>query len=59
MRDDDGNEWKVWFGGDVQGLDSILPDVVCLHSLKGDEARSVSETVMKDIQVRFICIDMN
>jgi hypothetical protein len=43
----------------VQGLDSILPDVVCLHSLKGDEARSVSETVMKDIQVRFICIDMN
>ena len=50
MSDDDGNEWSVWFGGDVQGLDSILPDIVCLHSLKGEEARSVSETVMKDIQ---------
>lgn len=53
MRDDDGGEWKVWFGGDVQGLDSILPDIVCLHSLRGEEAREVSETVLKDIQVRY------
>lgn len=53
MKDDDGGEWRVWFGGDVQGLDSILPDIVCLHSLKGEEAREVSETVMKDIQVRY------
>eukprot|EP00804_Cyclotella_cryptica_P001016 CCRYP_012355-RA/>CCRYP_012355-RA protein AED:0.25 eAED:0.25 QI:144/1/1/1/1/1/2/689/680 len=45
-----GVEWRVWFGGDVQGLDSILPDIVCLHSLKSEEATIVSEIVMKDIQ---------
>lgn len=52
LEDDvnDGLEWRVWFGGDVQGLDSLLPDIVCLHSLKGDEAKEASNTVMKDIQ---------
>lgn len=53
MMDDDVNEglrWKVWYGGDVQGLDSILPDIVCLHSLRSKEAREASVTVMKDIQ---------
>jgi hypothetical protein len=56
MRDDVnvGLEWRVWFGGDVQGLDSLLPDLVCLHSLKGKEAKEVSVTVMKDIQVSWI-----
>lgn len=54
MMEDDVNEglkWRVWFGGDVQGLDSILPDIVCLHSLKSKEARDASVSVMKDIQV--------
>lgn len=53
MMDDDTNEglkWRVWFGGDVQGLDSIMPEIVCLHSLKSEEAREASNTVMKDIQ---------
>ena len=53
--DDDENEglkWRVWFGGDVQGLDSLLPDIVCLHSLRNQEARDASVSVMKDIQVR-------
>lgn len=52
MEDDvnEGVEWRVWFGGDVQGLDSLLPDIVCLHSLKGDEAKEASNPVMKDIQ---------
>mmetsp|Transcript_16380 Transcript_16380/g.29579 ORF Transcript_16380/g.29579 Transcript_16380/m.29579 type:complete len:682 (+) Transcript_16380:160-2205(+) len=53
MMDDDVNEglkWRVWYGGDVQGLDSLLPDIVCLHSLRGKEARECSVTVMKDIQ---------
>ena len=41
----------------LQGLDSILPDIVCLHSLKNEEAVGVSETVMKDIQVSiFNCL---
>ncbi|KAL7552485.1 hypothetical protein ACHAWF_015732 [Thalassiosira exigua] len=51
--DDDVNEgvrWRVWFGGDVQGLDSLLPELVCLHSLRGEEARNASNPVMKDIQ---------
>ena len=54
MMEDDVNEglkWRVWFGGDVQGLDSILPEVVCLHSLKSKEAKDASVSVMKDIQV--------
>ena len=54
MMDDDTNEglkWRVWFGGDVQGLDSLMPDIVCLHSLKSEEAKEASVTVMKDIQV--------
>eukprot|EP00580_Thalassiosira_gravida_P010109 CAMPEP_0201639512 /NCGR_PEP_ID=MMETSP0493-20130528/19578_1 /ASSEMBLY_ACC=CAM_ASM_000838 /TAXON_ID=420259 /ORGANISM="Thalassiosira gravida, Strain GMp14c1" /LENGTH=680 /DNA_ID=CAMNT_0048112935 /DNA_START=59 /DNA_END=2101 /DNA_ORIENTATION=- len=53
MMDDDVNadlKWRVWYGGDVQGLDSLLPDIVCLHSLRGKEARECSVTVMKDIQ---------
>ena len=52
MEDDvnEGLEWRVWFGGDVQGLDSILPEIVCLHSLKGQEAKEASNPVMKDIQ---------
>mmetsp|Transcript_9877 Transcript_9877/g.16341 ORF Transcript_9877/g.16341 Transcript_9877/m.16341 type:complete len:636 (+) Transcript_9877:128-2035(+) len=52
MEDDvnEGLEWRVWFGGDVQGLDSILPEIVCLHSLKGKEAKEASNPVMKDIQ---------
>mmetsp|Transcript_10800 Transcript_10800/g.23000 ORF Transcript_10800/g.23000 Transcript_10800/m.23000 type:complete len:700 (-) Transcript_10800:2401-4500(-) len=53
MMDDEINEgvkWRVWFGGDVQGLDSILPDIVCLHSLKSKDAKECSVSVMKDIQ---------
>jgi hypothetical protein len=59
MMEDDVNEglkWRVWFGGDVQGLDSILPDIVCLHSLRNKEARDSSFTLMKDIQVRDVII---
>jgi len=53
MMDDDVNEglkWRVMYGGDVQGLDSLLPDIVCLHSLRSKEAREASVTIMKDIQ---------
>jgi putative AlgH/UPF0301 family transcriptional regulator len=51
--DDDLNEgvkWRVWFGGDVQGLESNMPEIVCLHSLKEKEAVDASIPVMKDIQ---------
>ena len=56
MMDDDINEgglkWRVWFGGDVQGLDSLVPEIVCLHSLKSKEALECSNTVIAGIQVR-------
>jgi putative transcriptional regulator len=53
LLDDDvnpGAKWPVWFGGDVQGLDSENPDIVCLHSLKHERAVEGSVPVMKDIQ---------
>lgn len=51
--DDDLNEgvkWRVWFGGDVQGLSSNIPEIVCLHSLKDKEVAEASVPIMKDIQ---------
>lgn len=45
-----GVRWRVWFGGDVQGLDTPMPDIICLHSLRSKEAREASVSVMKDIQ---------
>lgn len=53
MLDDDVNpgvKWRVWFGGDVQGLASANPDIVCLHSLKDETVTRASVPVMKDIQ---------
>jgi hypothetical protein len=46
-----GVQWRIWFGGDVQGMDSPHPDIVCLHSLKNEQATKASIPVMKDIQV--------
>ena len=45
-----GARWKVWYGGDVQGLNSDRPDFVCLHSLQYRQAKQASIPVMKDIQ---------
>jgi putative AlgH/UPF0301 family transcriptional regulator len=45
-----GKKWRVWFGGDVEGLNAKNPDIVCLHSLKNDKAMSASIPVMNDIQ---------
>jgi Uncharacterized ACR, COG1678 len=45
-----GVTWRVWFGGDVQGLTSNMPDIVCLHSLSHPEVTRASIQVMKDIQ---------
>ncbi|CAJ1961075.1 unnamed protein product [Cylindrotheca closterium] len=53
VLDDDvnpGKKWRVWFGGDVQGLDAKKPDIVCLHSLQNPKAISASIPVMNDIQ---------
>lgn len=52
LEDDinEGVKWRVWFGGDVQGLHSTVPDIVCLHSLKNEKATKASIMVMKDIK---------
>lgn len=45
-----GTQWRVWFGGDVEGLKEKHPDIVCIHSLKNEKATKASIPVMKDIQ---------
>ena len=48
---DDG-EWRVWFGGDVCGLNDEEPELICLHSITDNEAvNKASNVVMNDIQV--------
>ena len=43
-------KWKLWYGGDVQGIDSENPDFVCIHSLKSEQAMRASIPIMNDIQ---------
>jgi len=53
MLEDDINQgvkWRVWFGGDVEGMNAQHPDILCLHSLKDERATKASIPVMKDIQ---------
>ena len=53
MLEDDinpGLKWRVWFGGDVEGMQARHPDIICLHSLKDDRATKTSIPVMKDIR---------
>mmetsp|Transcript_43548 Transcript_43548/g.49312 ORF Transcript_43548/g.49312 Transcript_43548/m.49312 type:complete len:662 (-) Transcript_43548:9-1994(-) len=52
MLEDDINKekWRVWFGGDVEGMNARHPDIICLHSLKDEKATKASIPVMKDIQ---------
>lgn len=45
-----GLKWRVWFGGDVEGIHEQHPDILCLHSLNDDRATKASIPVMKDIQ---------
>ena len=52
LEDDinEGQQWRVWFGGDVEGLSARNPDIVCLHSLDSTKAAKASIPLMKDIQ---------
>jgi putative AlgH/UPF0301 family transcriptional regulator len=43
-------KWRVWYGGDVQGLHSSNPEVICLHTLKGIEVTRVSIPIVNDLQ---------
>jgi putative AlgH/UPF0301 family transcriptional regulator len=45
-----GARWKLWFGGDVQGIDSDSPDLICLHTLTSPHATRASIPIMNDLQ---------
>mmetsp|Transcript_4553 Transcript_4553/g.6564 ORF Transcript_4553/g.6564 Transcript_4553/m.6564 type:complete len:697 (+) Transcript_4553:60-2150(+) len=45
-----GKQWRVYFGGDVEGTGAQRPDIICLHSLKDERAIKASNLVMNDIQ---------
>ena len=45
-------KFKVWFGGEVQCIHSEDPEIICLHSLKGELADEVSEPIINGLQVR-------
>lgn len=42
-------DWNVWFGGDVQGMDSDDEELICLHRLTSPVARDLSVPILKDI----------
>jgi putative AlgH/UPF0301 family transcriptional regulator len=43
------HRWKIWFGGEVNGPYSDCPQVMCLHSVMTDMAKSVSDVVIPGI----------
>ncbi|GKY94049.1 hypothetical protein MPSEU_000371600 [Mayamaea pseudoterrestris] len=45
-----GARWKLWFGGDVQGIESENPDLICLHTLTSPHATRASIPIMNDMQ---------
>lgn len=44
------NKWKVWFGGEVNGILSDDPEIICLHSLDNEFSDQESNVVMKGIK---------
>jgi len=52
LVDENDEKWRIWFGGDVQNLNHPMPEIVCVHTMKGRDplVDEVSTTVMKDIQ---------
>jgi putative AlgH/UPF0301 family transcriptional regulator len=42
--------WQIWYGGDVQGIASSNPEIVCLHSIQDVEVTRVSIPIINDIQ---------
>jgi putative transcriptional regulator len=45
-----GKQWRVWFGGDVEGLNANHPDITCLHSLNSAAAAKASVSIIDKIQ---------
>jgi len=45
------NQWKAWFGGEVNGIADEEPEIICLHSLPDKPEDEESEVIMKDIKI--------
>ena len=45
------HRWKIWFGGEVNGVYSDSPQVMCLHSVMSDMAKSISDVVIPGISI--------
>lgn len=43
------HRWKIWFGGEVNGVYSDSPQVMCLHSVVSETAQSVSDVAIPGI----------
>jgi putative AlgH/UPF0301 family transcriptional regulator len=41
--------WRIWYGGDVQGLDSAMQEFVCLHKMSSKAVVDVSEPIINGI----------
>mmetsp|Transcript_12973 Transcript_12973/g.27617 ORF Transcript_12973/g.27617 Transcript_12973/m.27617 type:complete len:620 (+) Transcript_12973:67-1926(+) len=50
-RKNESNEWRIWYGGDVHGLYSDDPEIICLHSVRSELGRNVSQEVMKNVML--------
>ena len=46
---DNPNKWRMMFGGDIAGLFAENPLISCLHSIRTELARQVSDGIMEDI----------
>ncbi|KAL3934196.1 MAG: hypothetical protein SGARI_003496, partial [Bacillariaceae sp.] len=58
LQDDRGKDWPVWYGGDVQGMESDNESLLCLHRLNNDDenanntshlAKELSTPILQDI----------
>lgn len=45
------HRWKIWFGGEVNGPYSDSPQVMCIHSIMTNMAKSVSHAVIPGIYI--------
>lgn len=53
VTDKYGCKWNVWFGGGYRNLNHPNPEIVCLHSMKGQDlfVDELSTTVMKGVHM--------
>ena len=51
LKDDHGEAWPLWYGGDVQGIDSDNESFLCLHRLNSNEGTNKTCHLAKELSV--------